>query len=173
MAMSPRGCCGSVPCDVYLLGEKRATVSDKTQIITMLREELSHWEELLAGISKAQATAPHLRSKVYQGYGRPLVRLAAAFHRTAGGCPAQRGPRVFRVACRTGPGFGRRRGSDQCLDLSSLLGTGMVECASRLERRVPPVLGAGGGDSRTRPAGLWKVCVVGRTSALFGPPWLL
>jgi len=33
-------------------------MNDKTQIITMLREEFNHWEELLHNISEEQITAP-------------------------------------------------------------------------------------------------------------------
>jgi len=38
-------------------------MNDKTQIITMLREEFSRWEELLAGMSKTQITTPLTPSK--------------------------------------------------------------------------------------------------------------
>jgi hypothetical protein len=35
-------------------------MNDKTQIITMLREEFNRWEELLASISEEQIITPHL-----------------------------------------------------------------------------------------------------------------
>jgi hypothetical protein len=37
-------------------------MNDKKQIITMLKEEFTRWEELLAGMSEEQITAPHLPS---------------------------------------------------------------------------------------------------------------
>jgi len=35
-------------------------MNNKTQIITMLKEEFNRWEELLASLTEAQLTAPHL-----------------------------------------------------------------------------------------------------------------
>jgi len=35
-------------------------MKDKTQIITLLREDFNRWEELLAGMSEDQISAPHL-----------------------------------------------------------------------------------------------------------------
>jgi hypothetical protein len=35
-------------------------MGDKTQIITMLKEEFDRWEVLLAGLDETQITAPHL-----------------------------------------------------------------------------------------------------------------
>jgi hypothetical protein len=35
-------------------------MNDKQQILTMLKEEFTRWEELLASLSEAQITAPHL-----------------------------------------------------------------------------------------------------------------
>lgn len=37
-------------------------MNDKKQILTVLKEEFNRWEELLAGMSEAQITAPHLPS---------------------------------------------------------------------------------------------------------------
>ena len=37
-------------------------MNDKAQIITALRKEFNRWEDLLAGISEEQITAPHLPS---------------------------------------------------------------------------------------------------------------
>jgi hypothetical protein len=34
-------------------------MNDKNQMITMRKEELDRWEELLAGMSDEQITAPH------------------------------------------------------------------------------------------------------------------
>ena len=39
-------------------------MNDKKQIITMLKEEFNRWEELLAGMSEEQITAPHLPSNL-------------------------------------------------------------------------------------------------------------
>jgi len=39
-------------------------MNDKTQIITMLREEFNRWEELLASMSEEQITVPHLPSNL-------------------------------------------------------------------------------------------------------------
>jgi len=37
-------------------------LDDRKQILTLLREEFKRWEELLAGLSEEQITAPHLPS---------------------------------------------------------------------------------------------------------------
>ena len=61
----------------------------KQHILAALSEEFNRWEELLAGMSEAQITAPQLPSNWSdQGRHRPSVGLAAAFHRTGGGCAA-------------------------------------------------------------------------------------
>lgn len=39
-------------------------MNDKKQIITMLKAEFNRWEELLAGMSEEQITAPHLPSNL-------------------------------------------------------------------------------------------------------------
>jgi hypothetical protein len=39
-------------------------MNDKKQILTMLKEEFNRWEELLAGLSEAQITAPQLPSNL-------------------------------------------------------------------------------------------------------------
>ena len=39
-------------------------MSDKAQILTMLREEFNRWEELLTGISEAQITAANLMANL-------------------------------------------------------------------------------------------------------------
>jgi hypothetical protein len=39
-------------------------MNDKKQIITMLKEEFNRWEELLAGMSEEQISAPHLPSNL-------------------------------------------------------------------------------------------------------------
>jgi len=39
-------------------------MSDKKQIITMLREEFNRWEDLLFSLSEEQITAPHLPSNL-------------------------------------------------------------------------------------------------------------
>ncbi len=39
-------------------------MSDKMQLITMLREEFNRWEELLVGMNEAQVTAPQLPSNL-------------------------------------------------------------------------------------------------------------
>jgi hypothetical protein len=39
---------------------RRTIMNDKQQILTALREEFNRWEDLLAGLSEAQITAPHL-----------------------------------------------------------------------------------------------------------------
>ena len=39
-------------------------MNDKQQILTTLREEFNHWEELLASLSEEQITAPHLPSNL-------------------------------------------------------------------------------------------------------------
>ena len=39
-------------------------MNDKKQILTILKEEFNRWEELVAGMSEEQITAPHLPSNL-------------------------------------------------------------------------------------------------------------
>lgn len=62
-------------------------MNDKQQILTMLRSEFNRWEELLAGMSEAQITAPQLPSNqsikdviahLWAWQQRSIARLEAA-----------------------------------------------------------------------------------------------
>lgn len=64
-------------------------MNDKTQMITMLRDEFNRWEELLAGLSEEQITAPQLPSDLSIKDGiahlqawqqRSIARLEAGQH---------------------------------------------------------------------------------------------
>src|SRR6266851_1897965 len=64
-------------------------MGDKQQTLTTLREEFNRWEELLAGLSEQQITAPHLPSNLSikdviahlrAWQQRSIARMEAALH---------------------------------------------------------------------------------------------
>jgi hypothetical protein len=64
-------------------------MSDKKQILKILKEEFNRWEELLAGMSEEQITEPHLPSSLsmkdviahlWAWQQRSIARMEAALH---------------------------------------------------------------------------------------------
>ena len=64
-------------------------MSDKQQILTTLREEFNHWEQILSALSEARITDPHLpgnwsikdvMTHLWAWQQRSIARMEAALH---------------------------------------------------------------------------------------------